>query len=430
MGKPSLVFQGPVSSRSGYGDHAREIALALIESDQYDVKLLPTNWGATPLNALSDNSEINSKIKSAILTSPLTQNPDIFVQISIPSEFMPIGKHANVGITAGIETTVCAPEWVEGLNRMDWTIVPSKFSKLVLENTKYERRNNATKQLESILEVKKPIHVLFESIDDTIFRKIDDTQIEKTIKNTLDNIEEEFLFLFVGHWLQGDFGEDRKDVGKMIHTFINTFKNKENMPALIIKTSGATFSIKDRERILTKVAAIKSMFSEADNLPNVYVLHGDLTKSEMNSLYNHNKIKTMLSFTKGEGFGRPLLEFAVTGKPLIVSAFSGHMDFLNPQFHSCIDGELKEIHQTAVVDKILVPGSQWFTINYDDASKVMLEHFLNYKKFKNKSVQFLNQAKNWSYSKMSSKLIDLFSKNITVPEKKELVLPKLKKINS
>ena len=37
----------------------------------------------------------------------------------------------------------------------------------------------------------------------------------------------------------------------------------------------------------------------------------------------------MVSFTKGEGFGRPLLEFSAIGKPIIASGWSGHTDFLN-----------------------------------------------------------------------------------------------------
>ena len=275
MSKPVLVFQGPVSSRSGYGDHAREIALAFINCDRYDVKLIPTNWGATPLTGLVEKTGDNEKIKNALLTQNLQSQPDIFVQLSIPSEFNPIGKYANIGITAGIETSMCAPEWLEGLNRMDWNIVPSKFAKLVFENTKFERRNKITNSPEGVVELQKPLHVLFEGIDINIFKKIDETQVNTSINDMLSNTSEDFLFLFVGHWLQGDFGEDRKDVGKMIYTFLNTFKNKDIQPGLIVKTSGATFSIKDKERILTKINAVKSMFPDTDKLPNIYLLHGD-----------------------------------------------------------------------------------------------------------------------------------------------------------
>jgi hypothetical protein len=46
----------------------------------------------------------------------------------------------------------------------------------------------------------------------------------------------------------------------------------------------------------------------------VYLLHGEFTDEEMNSIYNHSKVKAMVSLTKGEGFGRPLLEFSLTQK--------------------------------------------------------------------------------------------------------------------
>ena len=53
----------------------------------------------------------------------------------------------------------------------------------------------------------------------------------------------------------------------------------------------------------------------------------NFTNEEMNEIYNHSKIKAMVSLTKGEGFGRPLLEFSLTKKPIMVSGWSGHMDF-------------------------------------------------------------------------------------------------------
>ena len=38
---------------------------------------------------------------------------------------------------------------------------------------------------------------------------------------------------------------------------------------------------------------------------------------EMNEMYNHPKVKAHLTFTHGEGFGRPLLEASFSGKPII-----------------------------------------------------------------------------------------------------------------
>ena len=59
------------------------------------------------------------------------------------------------------------------------------------------------------------------------------------------------------------------------------------------------------------------------------------------NLYNHPKVKAMVSLTKGEGFGRPLLEFSLTNKPVIASNWSGQTDFLNPEFTALVNGNIK-----------------------------------------------------------------------------------------
>jgi len=130
----------------------------------------------------------------------------------------------------------------------------------------------------------------------------------------------------------------------MIKTFCDTFKGKAKKPALFLKTSGASYSIIDREEILQKIRAIRTN----DSLPNVYLLHGSITDDEMNGLYNHKKVKAMVSFTHGEGYGRPFAEFAVSEKPIITSNWSGHVDFLDKEYSILLPGELKQIDSSVV----------------------------------------------------------------------------------
>jgi len=138
MSKPLLLFQAPVQTRSGYGNHSRDLVLSLIKSDKYDVKIFPITWGDTPMNALEDGNENHQLIKSKILPEPtLDRQPDIYIQVTVPNEFQPVGKY-NIGITAGIETTQCSPEWLQGLNRMDLIIVPSEHSKKVFMDSQYQ----------------------------------------------------------------------------------------------------------------------------------------------------------------------------------------------------------------------------------------------------------------------------------------------------
>ncbi|MFN9899011.1 MAG: glycosyltransferase, partial [bacterium] len=157
-----------------------------------------------------------------------------------------------------------------------------------------------------------------------------EADILPSIKTVMETIPEKFCYLFVGHWLRGDFGEDRKNVSFLVRVFLETFKQtKVAPPALILKTSGGGFSILDKREMLNKIDTIRKqvVLEEGQPMPNIYLLHGELTDDEMNSLYNHPKVKAHVSLTKGEGFGRPLLEASISGKPVIASGWSGHMDF-------------------------------------------------------------------------------------------------------
>ena len=321
MSKPTLLFIGPVDSRSGYGEHSKSIVNSLLKIDKYDIKILSIRWGTLPRSALKKG--IDDEIISKIIPTPnLPKKPEISIQLSVPNEFQQIAMF-NIGITAGIETTICSPAWIEGLNRMNFNIVPSIFAKNVFVNTKYTQQDNVTKQVIGNLSCTKPIHVLFEGVDTSIFYKTENIQTK--IRHELNKIKEDFVFLFVGHWLQGGLGADRKDVGMLIKTFLETFKNKPNKPALLLKT-GNTFSYIDRLDTIRKIEAIKKDIK--GDLPNIYLLFGDLSSEDMNGLYNHSKIKIHVSFTKGEGFGRPLLEASLSEKPIMVSGWSGHVDFL------------------------------------------------------------------------------------------------------
>ena len=346
----NIVFCAPLKTLSGYGARSRDIALSLIEIDS-NVKFIATPWGDTPNTGLDLNNESHRKIYQRIVPN-INEQPDIWIQCTIPNEFQSVGKY-NIGITAGIETTICRPEWVEGCNRMNLVLVSSNHSKNVFTEIQFEKRDQRTQALIEVIKLNVPCEVLFEGIDTTIYKKT--SKISNTVSEFMSNVSEEFCFLFVGHWLQGDLGHDRKDIGMLIKTFLDAFKKKapQNRPALILKTSHANFSKLELTHINHKIDSIRQMIYEAGfkgELPNIYVLYGDLSDEEMNSLYNHDKIKAMVSFTKGEGFGRPLAEFTLTGKPVLCSNWSGVIDFLQPDKSFLIPGSLGPVHQSAVND--------------------------------------------------------------------------------
>ena len=422
--KPDLVFCAPVTTVSGYGSHARDLVLSLIKMNMFDIKIIPINWGDTPMNALDENNEEHLEILNRIQIDGLKVQPDIWVQCTIPSEFQTIGKY-NIGITAGIETDICSGEWIEGCNRMDLILVPSKHAKDVFLNTKYEKKDRNNPEIVDLLELKTRIEILHEGVRTDIYNK--DNVLEQSVCNELEKIKEDFAFLFVGHWLKGDFGQDRKDLSGLIHTFYQTFGDTENPPALVLKASAGTFSLVGRSQIMDKINAIKNM-SNKNKLPNIYLLHGELTDLEMNTLYNHPKIKSFVSFTKGEGYGRPIAEFMASGKPILVSGWSGHTDFVNSDNHVLLSGELKPVHESSVWDTVINKGSSWFTVDYSEASKIMKNVYTNYSKYKNSKLSIWEVKTRWSYNKMHERFENILKESLPkFPEKVFLTLPPILK---
>jgi glycosyltransferase involved in cell wall biosynthesis len=237
--------------------------------------------------------------------------------------------------------------------------------------------------------------------------------------------------------MAGDMGEDRKNVGLLVKAFYETFKNKTNKPALILKTSQVGSSYVDREEILKKIKQIKKTVN-SNNLPNIYLLHGEFTDEEMNELYNHSKVKAMISLTKGEGFGRPLLEFTLTKKPLITSGWSGQMDFLNPEFTNLIGGQLTQVHPSTQ-NQFLIPESKWFSPDHGQVGHYIKDVFENYKNYTEKSKRQAFKSKNeFSWDKMKDQIDTILTNSIpefpqevklTLPQPKKIELPKLQKIN-
>lgn len=429
MNKPVLLLMAPVATLSGYGARSRDIAWSLIKSDKYDVKIWNTRWGNTPMNALDPTNVKHKEILSRLMIEPkLSQMPEVFVQITVPNEFQRLGKF-NIGITAGIETTIASAPWIEGCNNMDLVLTSSEHSKKVLQESGWIKRNQQTDQPEGEVKLQKPIEVIFEGVDLEVYYPTQN--IHKTVDDEFKTVKEDFCFLYVGHWLAGDFGEDRKNVSGLIRTFLEAFKNKaaKNQPALVLKTSSADFSPIDREELINKINQIKKSVN-SDRLPNIYLLHGDLSDDEMNSLYNHPKVKAHITFTKGEGYGRPLAEASLSQKPIIATNWSGHVDFLK---HAVLlPGQLTNVHPSAAWENVILQESQWMTVDYGYAGSIMRSMYEDYKQFKDLGKQqAYNIKKNFSLEAMHEALQGYLNKYVPeFPKQVELKLPTLKKLET
>lgn len=394
MLKKNVIFEAPVMSRSGYGNWADALFLSLSKYSKWDVNIVQTSWGACPNRSATENKD--KLIESKIIRSNQIEQPDVYICQTIPNmSKAPIGKIANINISAGIEVDNCYTNVIEGLNKHNLNIVCSEFAKHVFEH--------------STNKVTSPIEVVPWSADTSIFRMTEESNAK--IDEALSDVEEE-CFLFVGQYTHGSLFGDRKDIGNLIKTFIETFRGEEKKPALILKTSGVSFSTMDRNDIIGKVQMIKNSFGN-ENLPNVYIVHGELNDVEMNALYNHKKVIAHISFSHGEGFGMPLLQASLSGKPVIAPDYSGHLDFLPKERAILLSGKIEEIHPS-LVSEYFPPKSKWFIVDYEKASQVLKNFYRGDRTLHNNLAKLLakENANLFNLDKMDYRLHKMLDKYI------------------
>ena len=432
--KRLVVMIAPFNTRSGYGDHARSLFYSIMDREDLDIKCIDTKWGNTPRNHLRSEVPRHKKLLDAfVLQTQIEGQPDVLIDIRIPNEFAS-GAKVNIGITAGVETDVVSPAFLEGMNLMNYNIVPSRFTADTFNRCVFDKMQDAPDgQKKKVGEIKneKPISVLFEGVDTDIYCPKDKHQLEKGLTKELNElIKEDFAYLHVGQWGQQGFGEDRKNIGVLIKSFLKAFSNIPNPPALVLKTNGANFSVLDRVQIKTRIESVKSMFSGV-NLPNIYLIHGDFTIEEMSTLYNHPKIGVFITCTHGEGFGRPMLEASCCDLPVIASKWSGHLDFLTDSESMLIDGFIKPVPKSAIWKDIIVEPSKWFEVSEADVVRKIRTFHKKRKLIQKKATRLGRKNRRlFSLKAMAlefNKIIDDILKSI--PQPVSLKLPKLKKVD-
>jgi glycosyltransferase involved in cell wall biosynthesis len=424
MSKLTCVIASPVETFSGYGTMARNFAKALfrVKGEEWDIKFLSLKWGDTPFGALDEAVPEEKRIKDSIIADgQLRFKPDVWIQISVSNEFVPVGT-VNIGYSCLVETSLLPAEMLEGLNRMNFNMVSAEHAKTIAVNSVWEKRNEANNTVEQ-LSLKKPVETLFIGLDTAKFKKPEKVSFD------LSQVEESFCFLSVCHLLPGtEHLEDRKMVGRLIKTFLETFKDKKNKPALILKSSTGRYSYVDEERTINIIDKIRKTVSSKD-LPNIYLIHGELTEQELCELYCHEKVKAF-ALAGNEGFGLPYIEFsAVSGKPIITSPWSGHIDFLNKEYNVFVNGSVEQIHGSTV-NQFLIAQSAWFKPNEKDLSKKLEDVYKNYKNcVDNGKRQGYISKTEFNLDKMADKLKEVLDKHMpTISKPVPLNLPKLANI--
>ena len=347
--RKKVIIRAPLMSLSGYGTHCRQIFKWLISRDDLEVMTQPVPWGITSWMINPDLEE--GLIGEIMGRTTQTCSSDVSFQVQLPNEWDSTLGNKNVGVSAFVETDVCNPQWVNGFcNNMDMIIVPSEHVRGTIENSGVSRTS---------------IKVIPESYYDCVRRDTPTLGID---------FETNFNFLVVGQLTGRNPENDRKNVFYTIKWLCELFSNDPNV-GVVIKTNSGSNSTVDRD-VTEKIFRKLVQEVRPGPYPRIHFVHGELTPEEMCGLYRHPKIKALLSLTRGEGYGLPMLEAAACDLPVIATNWSGHLDFLNKGKWLGVGYTLNPVHPSRIDNNIFIEGSKWANPSEVDAKK-KLQKFRN-----------------------------------------------------
>lgn len=386
MLKRNLFLRASVYSRSGYGEHSRDILKALWDSGLFNIGIHPTRWGESSLTANIDEQML--EIIKFCMQNTIERNNAIFMHVGLPSEFEKLGKY-NIGVTAGLESESIPKDWVDKCNEMDLVIVPSTFGEQLF------RRSG----------VSSDILVCPEGVNIDIFNN-------KKEPFEIPDITTNFNFLTLGQWLPYELYKDRKQIAFLIKQFIEAFRYTKDV-GLIIKTYTLNTETPDAYFTLKRFEDLLKMCG-LDGAPPIYFIHGDLTDDELSGLYNHPTVKGFVTLTSGEGWGRSLAEAVSCGVPVIAPDWSSYKDFILNEFSILMPIKMAKIPIDVIQSYrgIFPDDARWAAVSPDTVITTLKKFHMNYELYKKKADDYIPifQEKfsfKSAYAKLTQKLIDI-----------------------
>lgn len=347
--KPIVVLRAPMLTLSGYGTHARQIGEWLLRLDRagaIDLYCDSLQWGTTTwitdVNRDAVTGELMKRCKK------LPRKPEVSFQLQLPNEWDPqYATSLNVGVTAAVETDRASREWVTACSKMDVVVFPSDHSKKSILNAGWKPLDGQAV-------------VIGESFPDALTRPDVDTSV-------FDPLPPFTLLVFGQLTGQDKPSVDRKNLHNTIKWLLEEFAGDSDVGILLKTNQGrhTTFDAYHTENVINSIVRdVKSRVSKT--LPEIHFVHGDLNDREVAALYKHRHVKALVSATRGEGFGLPLLEAAACDLPVIATGWSAHTEFLGLGRYIDLPCTLETVPRERVDGKIFVAGAKWAEVSEAD----------------------------------------------------------------
>ena len=338
---------------------ACDYLLALRQSEKYDIKV--KSFGNTLKNSYLNPQDVNIFSE---MRHKKRRSDYINIYHCIPPMQRRIAKASkNIGF-ATFETYSPPKDWEKWLNSNDAIIVPSLFNYNIFKN----------------MDINKPIYHIPHCFDTKIYNK----NVEPS------RIYDKFTFLFVGTW------KNRKGYTQLIEAFLKEFDDKDNVQ-LVIKTD-------KHDKAKKYIQKIKDGLNNKGFAPIL------LEKEVLDNINMAKFLKSancLIQPTLGEGFGLSGMQCLAVGTPIMITDFSGCLDYANDDNCLLLKKGGFTLHKS--MDKIpQFRNKKWAFVSIKEIRKKMRYAIENYSILKGKTkngYDFVHN--NFSYEKIEKKFNEL-----------------------
>lgn len=350
-----ILLMAPVLTQSGYGEHSRQVVRYLFDlidgGANIALDIWPIGCGPTQ-NYVNTSNPLIKRIYENCKRREFEYDVSIQIQMPTPKEWNPALAKKNIGITAGIETDLCNPTWLDTINRMSHVIVPSEYSKATF-----------TKSSERFMkEITTPISVVHEFVNEEYFKK-------DVLIDPLAALPTNFNFLVFGQITGNDKDKDRKNLFTTIQAIYAAFRNEGSIGVVVKANLGRETEL-DKHYVKEVLGQVKESVCDytrgQGNQPQLYCLHGMMNQQELRAIYQSKKIKALLTTTRGEAVGLPIVEAAACGLPVIATDKGGHTEYLADKKWIGLPSTLTAIPQSKVDNELFVQDAKWFEVNLEE----------------------------------------------------------------
>lgn len=329
--KKKILIYGPYFTNYSYAIVNRNIARAMSAMDKYSVKV---GCRAEDIDYYPTKKEVELRLELKGLVDFDLVEADVLIYNNFPkSTINPLGLKNLPGklklVVVAWEDSIYPKDWTEEINQYaSGVIAISTFVKNVLINSG----------------VNIPITVA-------------GLGIEEEFLDSNKNEEYELKDAKQVKFLHISTAKERKGVDLLIKAFAEEFDSNDDVTLVLKSSPGPDNNI---------VELIQK--NQKENFPQIiYINDSSLTIAQIASLYRQSDCGVYPS--RAEGFGLPALESMYFKKPVIVTGYSGYMDFCDGDNSYLLPYKLVN----AVSSLVINIGAKWAEPSIDKLKQYMRE---------------------------------------------------------